>query len=836
MKINYEKKFEKEKIEKNNKKTEINNYGISESISKIIIDKIISNVIHQSLNNTINSQLNDHCFNFLSNCIDSFLNADFIYYENDLDNNIKTNNLYYYTIPQNNKNTWIEINEPEMPEFDRYDSVKTKVIKYINNNIQSIDFENLINNLSKDSQDKSIEKKSILNKYMRQSDNKLTSLREALEVDSLNNSNIDNDEIKISEFDDENESYNNIIELKNNETLNKNDIIDKSIKSKIEEIKIDDNIAQRDKQKRVSAFFIPDLPYSDLPKEVYENKYIEMNNSEENNILRMEKEKEILEKEQQKINEENKIKMEYEKKLRSRFTHEIDSSKVTFDSNGNIIKLNIPDINTFSSEFNISKPVVTELKLKKRASTKLEGDSPRKRLSILANKNSELNKLDKNKKKENNFITIETNDPDPEKDDNILLSTINSNMFKEKINNIKKYDLKYSKNFGKNMSQRLSIISRFKSIKSSSSVKSINSKKSEKIKIEYNPISEEDKKYNKFLYQKKKSPPSGSNFDKIIPEVGVIIQNDGLENEIKEGGFDFYNKYNKPSVNEYSHLVMETFRLNNQLLSSALSTGNINQSKKVIQRNFSAENSDYNGYIQEFNEKNNPLIQNAVQPLSFNSQLNRNYNSKSIIRNKSTLDSLHNNYSKRGIFKSFDNKGNKIKNNIFVDNIKLTNKNLIPNLYSFMTIPDKDKNNDLDDEKNKNNIYKVLNKKKYGKLYGSSEEITNSNNDVNYLFPLHKKIFNSYNKNVLPIINNKNQNKKINLELIGEDFINNFNTKIIKNKNWGNDLYGKNIVLSQEDKNIFRKPFKFLKFNELKGITETRKRIPHIVHTSSGQK
>ena len=153
-----------------------------------------------------------------------------------------------------------------------------------------------------------------------------------------------------------------------------------------------------------------------------------------------------------------------------------------------------------------------------------------------------------------------------------------------------------------------------------------------------------------------------------------------------------------------------------------------------------------------------------------------------------------------------------------------------------MTIPDKDKNNDLDDEKNKNNIYKVLNKKKYGKLYGSSEEITNSNNDVNYLFPLHKKIFNSYNKNVLPIINNKNKNKKINLELIGEDFINNFNTKIIKNKNWGNDLYGKNIVLSQEDKNIFRKPFKFHKFNELKGITETRKRIPHIVHTSSGQK
>ena len=81
-------------------------------------------------------------------------------------------------------------------------------------------------------------------------------------------------------------------------------------------------------------------------------------------------------------------------------------------------------------------------------------------------------------------------------------------------------------------------------------------------------------------------------------------------------------------------------------------------------------------------------------------------------------------------------------------------------------------------------------------------------------------------------INNKSQNKENNLELIGEDLIDDFNSKIIKNKNWGN-FSGKG---THEIKNIFRKPIKFYKLNELKQIIEPRKRVPHNINTYSGKK
>ena len=138
---------------------------------------------------------------------------------------------------------------------------------------------------------------------------------------------------------------------------------------------------------------------------------------------------------------------------------------------------------------------------------------------------------------------------------------------------------------------------RFSAIpKSKSSL--INAKKIEK--IEYNPISIEEKKVNQALYQKNKVLPSGHNFDKIIPEVGVIIKNDDNQRQIKEGGFEYYSKYNKPSVNEYSALMMETLKINHHLLTSSLSSGNLN--KNNWHNIYNTETQEYNGYKQEFND------------------------------------------------------------------------------------------------------------------------------------------------------------------------------------------------------------------------------------------
>jgi hypothetical protein len=85
-----------------------------------------------------------------------------------------------------------------------------------------------------------------------------------------------------------------------------------------------------------------------------------MNSNEENNLLRIEREKEIFEKEQKRLLEENRHKLENEKNLKINQNKEFDSTKVTFDPNGEIINVNIPNTDTFSKEFFISKTAVIE--------------------------------------------------------------------------------------------------------------------------------------------------------------------------------------------------------------------------------------------------------------------------------------------------------------------------------------------------------------------------------------------------------------------------------------------------------------------------------------------
>ena len=380
------------------------------------------------------------------------------------------------------------------------------------------------------------------------------------------------------------------------------------------------------------------------------------------------------------------------------------------------------------------------------------------------------------------------------------------------------------KKVAKRLKKRFTLIPKSKSSLS-------NAKKIEK--IEYNPLSIEEKKVNQVLFQKNKVLPSGHNFDKIIPEVGVIIKHDDNQNQIKEGGFEYYSKYNKPSVNEYSTLMMETLKVNNHLLTSSLSSGNLN--KNNSHNIYSTETQEYNGYKQEFNENNNPLIQNAIQTLSVKKQLKLNDGNitKTLIKNKSSIiPHTYSTNNKKRLFNTLDGKHYKIKNTELFNNIKIK-KNLVPNLYSFLTVsdkPEKDENKDI--------LSNEINKGKLKVVNGSSDTTIKSNNIIKYhsIIPLPKKKINLKEKNILPKIkinnNNMSQNKENHLELIGEDLINDFNSKIIKNKHWGN-FSGKDI---HEVKNIFRKPIKYYKLNELKQIIEPRKRVPHNINTHHGKK
>ena len=331
----------KNKVNNNN---EIKNYSISDTICQIILEKIISNVFAQSFNNKINSKINDYCFNFLSNCINSFIKTDFIFYENEQNNNEKDKQKLYYSSTHRTKvNKEIVIMEPKMPDYDRYDSVKAKIVKETKNN-NSYSENSITNSISGNYQEHNSEKKLFSKYAVKRSHKKLNTLKETLEYEAQlnNNKNANNgNNKKEKKIYDENENENNLKE--------------KNIKIKSDEIN-----AERNKARRKSQLFIIDLPYSDLPRDAYENKYMQMNSNEENNLLRIEREKEIFEKEQKRLLEESRHKLENEKNLKINQNKEFDSTKVTFDPNGEIINVNIPNTDTFSKEFFISKTAVIE--------------------------------------------------------------------------------------------------------------------------------------------------------------------------------------------------------------------------------------------------------------------------------------------------------------------------------------------------------------------------------------------------------------------------------------------------------------------------------------------
>ena len=726
-----------------------NNYGMSDTICQIIIKNIISEAIYQTKIKSIYSKLNSHCFNFIMNCIEPLLSSDFIFHDDNKQNiNEKDNSekIFYSFIPQKNLNTWIEINEPEVPELDRYLSIKTKIVKNSENS-------SLKNNIKDNEESNMIQKdnKEIPNRNINRIENKLNTLKETLEVDSyLNSKNNSKIELKTVDEKENNENENNINIIVNNE--------------------------KKEKNRKNARNLIIDLPSYDLSKEVYEDKYILMNNNEENNLLRQEKEKEIMNKEQQKNLEKIQNKKEYEKLIKNKFIKEIDANKLTFDSNGNIINLNIPNIDTFSKEFTISKPIITDLKME-NTNLLTNIKTPQK---YLFNKQIKLNKYN------SSDLTL---------------------------NNNKKYIPKNSESkLEKKSSNKINFISKFKLLNPSFSLNSIikHNKKS-KIKIEYNTIGQEDKKINKKI----NIPPSGSNFEKIIPEVGVIVQNED-KNQVKKGGFEYYRKYNKPSISEFSQLVNETIKLNSQLISSSLTTGNINQKNK---NNFGSYHSDYNGYNQELIDNNNPLIQNAV--ISISNIKTNNENNNSLINIKNLLEK--NQSKSRIIFKSFDNKTNNFRNKN-LSNLKLSKKILISDLSNFLSIQDEKDNDEEKDVKVHNkNIFKSLKRRSFSNYYGSSEKII-KNNKFYSLFSSKSKIYSPNKITELPNILNSKNNNIGNMELLGEDFINNFNSKILKNKNWGNNVFSeRNTKIGQEIKNIFRKP----KLNITNEYTiETRKRIP----------
>ena len=720
-KLNKTKKHKNSTIQKNiSPQKEPLSPEFPESIANVIIDKIISNVINYINVKEIYSHMDDKCYNYITFLLNPYLSLEYIYFEDGIEDINYQKQKHFYNVPSPERvNTWVEVLEPGTPVIDRYSFNQSKIIS-----CKTVNFDNSEKSNTKIRQRRSthVDANLIVN-----------------EVPELNKKKVRGSITMQKESKD----------LKNIE------------ENKIVKIK-------KEEEPKILA-----LPCVDLPKELYENKYLIINDNEENIKLRKERENINIKKEGLKAIKEIEDKKEKLKKFQSLLHRNIDGNRLTFDPNGKIINIRHPNPGNLISEFSFIK--LSNIETKNIPYNKNQNSSFNKSKILLKQKSI----LDKKKKLNySKRESLKKSKPETSKKPN-------SNDIKEIFKYIRNVLLPkwQRKPMKKNSSDDEDGINR--------SQRRYRANKSFreffwpflqyyifKEEVERNPVDKvnNDLGYNKYDSLKKRVIiPSGSNFNDIKPEIGVVILNKSNERrkEIKDGGFEFVKKYNKPSMYEFSKLVMETSQINSKFVSSGTIESKINEINEINRLNKNNEMNkedfnyyNYNGYMMEFNDNNNPLFQGALSIndktralSSFINSKNKNEigkdNKISIIRGRNLLKSMDEKYSKRKL-----NSNNSAISLNMQDSIQLSNNLKAPNLYSIFHEPILMESVNNENDKDFYNIGQYRNR------------------DKNTSLPIIR--FRKRENNVGDIRN----------RIEGRKIINKFNYKILKNKKWGED--GKN--------------------------------------------
>ena len=681
-----------ENVEAQNENQNINEYkataDIAETVATILIDKLISTAVITNKVNQTYKTLNDHCFTYLTNFINPYLESGFIFYENGIEDiDVQKNKIYFSHEPLEKINTWELIPEPTTCETDRYANNKTKVKKYnkytdikmdnvkessvafdasedaktIRNNENTKD--EISNNIKNKKKEKEEEK--TFDKYIKENKNKALDTNKS---QKLTSSIIKSSNKNLNEVNKENKPTQKIKIEQKRSRLNKY---------------LEDNAPKKKEKEEILEISVTD----DLPKEAYENAFSIINSSDENNRLRREREIQIEQRNAQRLAEIEREK-KAKQKLYRRSDKDFDTNRLTFDPNGKIINLR-----------SFNEPLAVDF-----ASSKIKVKSEQ-------NKRKEILEL---KDVVYPIQGMELNNTNNTKNDTY------SNM-KDVVN---KVDADISK---------------------------IIVEKNYEDKINKNNLNK--KNNNK---EKGSILPSGYNFDKFIPEVGVVITGEN-DKDKKEGGFEYIKKFNKPSFNELSRFISQSINSNN--FSSYLNSSDLNANNKSINNEYlKTDENNYIGYKEEFNE-NNPLMQNVHKMnninLKYSSPDLKKFNSLKIYNPSSRQRKLLNSYDKInteiGVNQSIQLSKN-LENNIHLKNIfdEPLTSNLGKNYIKSIDVNDFDKMNYF--EKAVLPFKKFTNKRK-----------------LNEQKQLQKE---------------KEKLQKINSD---EEYINKFNSKIINNKDWGKE-------------------------------------------------
>ena len=681
-----------ENVEAQNENQNINEYkataDIAETVATILIDKLISTAVITNKVNQTYKTLNDHCFTYLTNFINPYLESGFIFYENGIEDiDVQKNKIYFSHEPLEKINTWELIPEPTTCETDRYANNKTKVKKY--NKYTDIKMDNVKE--SSVAFDASEDTRIIRNNENTKDEisNNIKNKKKEKEEEKTFDKDIKENKNKALDTNKSQKLTSSIIKSSNKNLNEVNKENKPTQKIKIEQKRsrlnkyLEDNAPKKKEKEEILEISVTD----DLPKEAYENAFSIINSSDENNRLRREREIQIEQRNAQRLAEIEREK-KAKQKLYRRSDKDFDTNRLTFDPNGKIINLR-----------SFNEPLAVDF-----ASSKIKVKSEQ-------NKRKEILEL---KDVVYPIQGMELNNTNNTKNDTY------SNM-KDVVN---KVDADISK---------------------------IIVEKNYEDKINKNNL-------NKNNNNKEKGSilPSGYNFDKFIPEVGVVITGEN-DKDKKEGGFEYIKKFNKPSFNELSRFISQSINSNN--FSSYLNSSDLNANNKSINNEYlKTDENNYIGYKEEFNE-NNPLMQNVHKMnninLKYSSPDLKKFNSLKIYNPSSRQRKLLNSYDKInteiGVNQSIQLSKN-LENNIHLKNIfdEPLTSNLGKNYIKSIDVNDFDKMNYF--EKAILPFKKFTNKRK-----------------LNEQKQLQKE---------------KEKLQKINSD---EEYINKFNSKIINNKDWGKE-------------------------------------------------
>ncbi len=320
---------ENKEVSQDNQANSTNNNpssDIAETVAMVLIDKIISTVVITNKVNETYKTFNDHCFNYLINFINPYLETNFIFYENGIeDPDYQKNKIYFDRKPLEKINTWNIISEPETNEIDRYENTKTKIMKYKKYSEMQIDGVKE-SSLAFDIDDENKNIHSSENESIRIQKNQDKGKEKSNKEQNKENKDISNSNIK-PKIPSLSQSIKSLNEVHKKEEQNKK--IKLPPRKKIMNKFSDDMAPKKKAKEEILEISVTD----DLPQEAYENIYSIINSNDENNRLRRERELQIEQRQAQKLLEIEKEKRA-KQKLYRRLDKDFDSNRLTFDPNG----------------------------------------------------------------------------------------------------------------------------------------------------------------------------------------------------------------------------------------------------------------------------------------------------------------------------------------------------------------------------------------------------------------------------------------------------------------------------------------------------------------------